>query len=95
MKWAQKSAVVFMGKSMLWSLLLYVVMMLAFNWDEVSKTLNGQNKITIVNNVQPESQQPDGSPATTPANISTQTGIIHTVITLAKTISGITSRPGR
>jgi hypothetical protein len=79
----QKSAL-FIGKSMLWSLLLYIVLMLAFNWQEVSNSITGRNKITVVNNLQSEAQQPA-------TNISVRPGVLFNVITMIKIIGGITS----
>ena len=85
-----KKRFAFIGKSMLWSLLLYVVMMLAFNWDEVSNVVTGKNMITVVNNAQPE-QQISGvnTPTVTPASISTHSGAVKSILAILKTISGI------
>jgi len=75
----------FIGKSMLWSLLLYVTMMLVFNWDDVRNTVYGNNKITVINNALPDQETPvAGNP-----NVSGHAGFINNVIMLMKTISGI------
>ena len=78
---------VFIGKSMLWSLLLYVAMMLAINWDDIKNTVSGKNKTAIVTNIAPESQNPSvTSPSVVPANISRHTNIFKKVMTL---LSGV------
>ena len=83
---------VFIGKSMLWSLLLYVVTMAAVNWDEINKTITGKNKTTIVNNILPQLQDPTAqSPAITPANISHGANVFKQVITLLTGIAKTTA----
>ena len=86
MKQRLQTRVVFIAKSMLWSLLLYVVMMLAINWDDVSRTISGKNTIAVVSE-QPTKQIP-GSNA--PASISKHVGIIKSIVSIVKTISGYT-----
>ena len=91
MKPAIKKQFSFIGRSLLWSLLLYVVMMLAFNWDEVSNTVKGNNTITVVTHTLPEPQFPYANdPGTFPANISKHTGIIVNIVSLVKDIYSIT-----
>ena len=61
----------FIGKSMLWSLLLYVTIMLVMNWDEVSNPVNGNARITVVNTSLPEPQAPGvNNPDATQTNVS-------------------------
>ena len=38
----------FIGRSMLWSLLLYLAAMLVINWDDVRNTIKGNNAVTVV-----------------------------------------------
>ncbi len=93
MKQATKKQVVFIARSMMWSLLLYVVMMLVFNWDDVSKTIKGNNAITIVTDTLrgSQSQGTDGQGAA-PTSISLNAGVLNNIITLLKDISGIAGK---
>ena len=80
MKRSSQKRFVFIAKSLAWSLLLYALFMLAFNWDDVSNKVRGVNPITIVNNI------PSGSPAsgssTAPASISGSDSILNLIITV-------------
>lgn len=67
--WLSKR-LVFAGKSLLWSVLLYVVCMLALNWDEVTNSSKHNLPVAHNNNYLPA--QPVTS--TTPDN----TGILQT-----------------
>ncbi|MCD6012331.1 MAG: hypothetical protein K0Q79_2193 [Flavipsychrobacter sp.] len=74
-----KNNIMFIGKSLLWSLLLYTVMMLAINWDEVQYAIN---------NRQPVHQQPyAGTPTATPANISTPTKTIGSFVNALRIVT--------
>jgi hypothetical protein len=44
-----KQRFAFCGRSLLWSLLLYTVLMLVINWDDVKNSVRGKNPTTIVN----------------------------------------------
>jgi hypothetical protein len=81
MKPAAQKRFAFMGKSMLWSLLFYVVLMLAFNWDEVSRSIKGNDGVTIIN-------APADQPAQ--AQASSHTRMAKTLFMLLKTVSGFT-----
>jgi hypothetical protein len=81
----------FIGKSLLWSILLYVVFMLVFNWDEVSNTVSGKNAVTVSNNQQMPQLPGTNNPVITPANISAHTGVFKSIVRLMKTITGIAS----
>jgi len=80
MKRSAQKSFVFFAKSMMWSLLLYALFMLAFNWDDVSDKVRGVNPITIVNNI--PSGTPAASPATNPTSISQSAGVLSFMITL-------------
>ena len=41
----------FVAKSMLWSVLLYGVCMLAVNWDDVSNKIRGVHPVTIISDL--------------------------------------------
>ena len=74
---------------MLWSLLLYAIMMLALNWDDVSNKVRGTNSVTVMSNI-PAPQTPStNNPVTIPASISRKAGVLQTIIILAKDINGI------
>lgn len=89
MKSISKRRIVFVAKSMLWSILLYVVLMLAFNWDDVSGKVRGSNPITITTNTPVEQLPATNDPAVIPANISHHIGILEKSIVIAKSISCI------
>jgi len=83
MKIRPGKSIVFIGKSILWSLLLYTVMMLAFNWEEVNSTLKGHNAVTIES--VPASPL---DPYIHPASIAIRKSGFGTVINLIRNISG-------
>jgi hypothetical protein len=84
---ARTKSVVFISKSMLWSLLLYMAAMLAFNWDEVSTTKKGKNAVTIVSHAAPA--QGVNEPCILPANITHGGGNIQVIAGLLKNIAGL------
>ena len=82
----------FIGKSLLWSLLLYVFMMTAFNWDDISKTISGQNGITVINHVQPGTTSSEVNPAQPiHSNIAEHSGVLKNAINILKAFSGISN----
>ena len=88
MKQRVQKRIKFVLKSMLWSVLLYVAMMVAFNWDDVRNVVNGSNPITIVNNPQIEPaalNQPEGIPS----NITKRKGVIKSIVSLVRIVSGV------
>ena len=89
MKPRTQKKVLFIGRSMLWSVLLYMSMMLVINWDDVSRAM-GRNAATIVANTQ---QQDQFTEPATPAkvNITTHISIIKSIVVILKTVSGIAS----
>lgn len=88
----------FIAKSLLWSLLLYVVLMAAFNWDDVSNTITGRSMITVVSRPLPEGQNPEAGelPPTTPAAIALHNGMAKNIVAVLKIISGVAGHtPGQ
>lgn len=81
MKTVQKR-IGFIARSLGWSLLLYIVLMLAFNWDEVKGTVNGRKIAVVVN----DGQEGDVKGTT---NIDRETGLVHGVLMLIRHVSGI------
>jgi hypothetical protein len=69
MKLNTRNGFLFIGRSMIWSLLLYVAMMVAFNWEDVSRTVLGKNAVTIVSSTLP-TPPADSEPVRQPASIS-------------------------
>ena len=65
MKAAAGKSMIFIGKSMLWSLLLYSALMLALNWEEVGNTIKGKSTVTILSGSVPVA--PVTEPRTQPA----------------------------
>ncbi len=55
-----RTRIAFIGRSMTWALLLYAVMMLLINWEEVSNVVNNKAGITVV-------EQPAATPGTNPS----------------------------
>ena len=68
----------FIGKSMLWSLGLYIMVMLVFNWDEVKNTTATRNAMVITANT--DMANPDRLPGA----ISRQGGILKKYICTGK-----------
>jgi len=89
MKKILQSKVVFFVKSMAWSLMLYSALMLAFNWDDVSRAVNGNEAITAVNTMvsQPQPGNSDNPDAAHPT-IAKDAGAVRIVYSLVKTIAG-------
>jgi hypothetical protein len=93
MKLISQKRFAFAGKSLLWSLLLYVIMMLAFNWDDISNSVTGRNTITVVNHMLPESSQAQALPALPgAAAISERNKLVDGLIKVIRVITGSTSR---
>lgn len=85
-----KTRIAFIGRAMIWSLLLYVTMMLLINWDEVSNAINNKAGITIVE--QPANISPGGnSPDALPANISSSANTAKKILNIIKAITGTPS----
>jgi hypothetical protein len=74
--------IAFIGKSMLWSFCLYLVVMLAFNWDELKTTAphNSSNVSLVSDN---------------DANVAAHTSTLKSVILIAKSILNIAALSGR
>ena len=72
----------FIARSLAWSLLLYVALMLAFNWDEVKCTVQGR-RIAVVAGDQ------DADAGKGAANIDHETGMLHNMLVVIKNVSGI------
>jgi len=86
----------FVFKSMLWSLLLYIGLMLAFNWDDVRIGVSGANPITIVTNSQQSSESAVvNPPVDIQSNITRHKGVLKSVVSLVKIISGIADAAGK
>lgn len=79
----------FICKSMLWSVLLYMVVMLVFNWQEVNNTLRGRHDVTVITDLLSDR---NGNNNGGQKNISARSGIIATSLSLLRVITGITSR---
>jgi hypothetical protein len=78
MKKHPQRIVYFVGKSMLWSVLLYMVCMLVFNWDEMSAGFKQYRNGTIAQSQQ--IVQPDSTPQTT---YNVKHSVIATVIKIS------------
>jgi hypothetical protein len=77
----------FIGKSLMWSLLLYVTVMVAFNWNEVSATVSGRNIVSVVSTL----PSAPGVDSNATSRVARHTGVIKSIVSIAKTISGFTS----
>ena len=71
---------------MLWSFMLYVVLMLLINWEEVHNVTVKKNEVTFVDKDQ--SQMTPDRQAVTPANISSPASAT-TFFNLLKAISSV------
>ena len=80
-----RNRVVFVAKSMLWSLLLYALFMLAFNWDDVSNRVRGTDPITVVNSTSPS--LPSASKGEQPASISLWGNMFNLVMAIANAVA--------
>ena len=89
MKPVFKKRFIFIAKSMLWSMLLYVVLMLAFNWDDVNNKVKSSNPITVMSNITSPQTPEANNPAAIPPSIAHNMGFAEKIITLARNISGI------
>ena len=80
--------IAFVGKSMLWSLCLYVIMMLAFNWDEIKNTMTDNNSIVAISSELGQPQSVFNQPSV-PATISQHAGTVKSVLALVKVVCGL------
>ncbi len=77
----------FYGKSILWSLLLYSAVMLTLNWDEVSHTITGNNRIKAVITNAATKQSPQVA-----IPEASQTGATNGIVTLIRVLSEIAGK---
>lgn len=78
-----KNKVVFIGKSMLWSLLLYITMMLVVYHDEVSNAITGRNAVAVITDAE--------QPITDAPELPKKQGVIKSIATIVRTLSGFAS----
>ena len=90
MKPAMQKQIIFIGRSLFWSLLFYLAVMFVFNWDEVNNILRGNNTVTVLRDTIPV-LQPVYEPNTSTSIVS-HTSIIQNVINVLRTITGL---PGK
>ena len=85
--------IAFIGKSMLWSVCLYVLLMFAFNFDEIKNNMNGNHAAVVINT----DQQSDAinKPGNVPASIAQHVSAFKGVIMIVKTICGIGAGMGK
>jgi hypothetical protein len=96
MKQGTQKRFAFIGKSMLWSLLLYAVVMLAANWDEVGNAVKGSNVVTVVNNMQPGAQsQAANEPGMAPVSIAQHSHIIKDAVALVIRVADVVTTLSR
>ena len=81
-----RTTFVFIAKSMLWSLLLYVTMMLVFNWDDVKAIAIGKNTTAVVAST--ENVPVNSNP---PAGITRHRRVFKSLVSIVRTISGFAS----
>jgi hypothetical protein len=75
-------------KSMLWSLLLYVVLMLCINWEDVTNRISGRSAtIVSVNHTAPETPGVD-APTIVPVKILGKSALLMDVVVMIRTITG-------
>lgn len=84
---ATKRKFVFITRSVFWSMLLYVAVMLIFNWEEVSNKVNGKNSVTVVTHTLPQPAEVI-IPATTTDDVAKTTDIISGLWHLVKQLTG-------
>ncbi len=70
------SKALFAGRSVLWSLLLYMIVMLIVNWRDLRNVVNGRTEVAIVTGDQ-QCQQPA---------ISERHGLVGTIASLARIV---------
>ena len=76
----------FIAKSMLWSLLFYVIVMFAFNWDDVVNRIHGVHAVAKVISELPQlPAAPDKTVTTAPA-ISTHSDLIRHILLIVRSI---------
>jgi hypothetical protein len=85
----------FIGRSLVWSLLLYIVMMLVFNWDDVRNTIRGTNAVTVMNNTSLPGIPQTNEPSAFPASITHHTSPLKNIFIVLKEISGIAGKVTR
>ena len=86
MKPVTKKRVTFIAKSMLWSALLYVVLMLGINWDDLYNRVKGTNAITVIRILPSQQSTPEASPVSIPANIAHSVSTVEKITTITKAL---------
>lgn len=87
MKLINKRSFVFFGKSLVWSLLLYAITMITFNWEEVRNNINGTTGLAKISTNTSETQNTDVNEK----NISEKPSILKIAATIMHAIMGVTS----
>ena len=83
MKKGIQNKVVFIGKSMLWSVLLYMTMMLVVYRDEVGNAITGRNAVAVITGTEQSVDNPAGMPK--------KQGVIKSIAVIVRTLSGFAS----
>jgi hypothetical protein len=82
MKQRFSSKAVFIGKSLIWSIMIYVGCMMAMNWDEVTYALKAKQSISSIAHVITQ-------PPVIPATIATDEPITKSNISTSMSVLGI------
>ena len=83
--------IAFAGKSALWAAILYVVMMCAINWDDISGIVNGRNPVSVVNPVTDPSLAPVFSQTVSATEENNHKNIGRDILSVLRLLAGITS----
>jgi len=88
--------IAFAGKSVLWSLCLYVVVMLVFNWDDIKNSMGERNNpMVVINSELGEPQSLFSKPSGAPASIAQHAGTVKSIFILVKVVCGLGDKIGR
>jgi len=83
----------FIGKSLLWSGMLYMALMMVLNWDDVRATFNGDHPSIVTGGMPPTYNKPIALPASMPSKISGSFNVLqnaeNTLICLAHIFTSI------
>jgi hypothetical protein len=86
-----KKRLAFLCRSLLWSAMLYVFVMLVTNWDEVNNSVHGRGDVVITSLLQDANTDNGNSQK----NISGKASLISMAESIIRVVMGITSKAGQ
>jgi len=82
----------FIGKSLLWSLVLYMAFMVAVNWDDVRNSISDKRNTILIRTAMPDARQPVTVQTPAARTMEEHSGAVNSIMSLVKAIAGFSGR---